>query len=639
MASAVVAAGLVPAAAVGAAVGAASVAATPAPLTAGELVVDDAGGHVFGTAGDVIDVFDLSGSFVTTIPSQTGVTDLMLRGRTLYALASGARVVNAIDADTFAVTQTWSIAAAPLARSFAWAAGRFWITYGDQWSGGLASLDPSTGTLRTRLATSLYAGGDVAATESPARVYVLDRGLSPSKIHAFDITGTTPVEVLTSPHSNACSNGREIALSVDTTAAWTACGSPYGFNEWNLATLAEPTVSYEASPYPLAVTRSEDGRFMVGALWAPYDPDVYVYAVNQTTPLAVLEIGSAEAATGMLAVTSDGSRVFAADEAGALHTWDLLAVATSPTVTATTAFGASLAWTPPAAEVPATSYVVRAYRDGEATPAVEVSAPGTSTTVAGLLAEHQYRFTVAAVNAIGEGPESALSEATTPGGPDIGPFASISAFVQRQFADLLGRAPTGDEESTWVERLQAGTDDPAGLIDALRASDDQRLVTDPVDRLYHAAFLRSPDLGGFTYWTGRVRSGASLAAVARGFAGTAEFRARYGAMADRAFVEALYSNVLGRPGDAGGVDYWTWQLASRRMSRGRVLGLFASSAEYRARMAPTVATDVLYLLMLGRPPTTDEIAAATSVLTAGGTAGDIGMLIIGTSEYAARLSG
>ena len=79
------------------------------------------------------------------------------------------------------------------------AADRIWFTYGDQWTGGLGKLDPATGTVTGELVNGLYAGADVAATESPARLYTLDRGLSPSKITKWDITKNPPVAVTQTP--------------------------------------------------------------------------------------------------------------------------------------------------------------------------------------------------------------------------------------------------------------------------------------------------------------------------------------------------------------------------------------------------------------------------------------------------------
>src|SRR4051794_13574 len=88
--------------------GAARAAATTPPsttaLSQGEILVDDAGGHVFVTATDTVAVFDPAGNQVGSIADQFGAKDLVLRGRTLYVLAANVNRINTVDADTLAVT-------------------------------------------------------------------------------------------------------------------------------------------------------------------------------------------------------------------------------------------------------------------------------------------------------------------------------------------------------------------------------------------------------------------------------------------------------------------------------------------------------------------------------------------------------
>jgi hypothetical protein len=80
---------------------------------------------------------------------------------------------------------------------------------------------------------------------------------------------------------------------------------------------------------------------------------------------------------------------------------------------------ATVAWTAPASDggSPVTGYVVRVYAGTSTTPsATTVTAPAgaTSVVVTGLTNGTAYRFDVAATNAVGAGPASALSAAVTP---------------------------------------------------------------------------------------------------------------------------------------------------------------------------------------------------------------------------------
>ncbi|HMJ77672.1 MAG TPA: DUF4214 domain-containing protein, partial [Iamia sp.] len=68
-------------------------------------------------------------------------------------------------------------------------------------------------------------------------------------------------------------------------------------------------------------------------------------------------------------------------------------------------------------------------------------------------------------------------------------------------------------------------------------------------------------------------------------------------------------NVLGRPAEPAGQQYWTGVLASGQ-SRGKVVLHFSNSAENRAKVAAQVDVTNLFIDMLERAPTSTELAAA-----------------------------
>jgi hypothetical protein len=220
--------------------------------------------------------------------------------------------------------------------------------------------------------------------------------------------------------------------------------------------------------------------------------------------------------------------------------------------------------------------------------------------------------------------------------PGYKPFASWSALVSRLFKDLVGRVPTVGESSDWVGRLTAKTATPGSLVAFLRASADNRSNVDPVDRLYRAYFLRIPDQGGLVYWIGRKRAGTSLDAASAAFAGSGEFTKRYGTLTNRAFVNLVYTNVLGRPGETSGVNFWTGQLDAKKKTRGQMMTGFSESAESVKRQAANVNASVLYSLLLGRPPTHQE-AAATVVALDGGVA-PAATALLALPEYATHVT-
>ncbi len=110
--------------------------------------------------------------------------------------------------------------------------------------------------------------------------------------------------------------------------------------------------------------------------------------------------------------------------------------------------------------------------------------------------------------------------------------------------------------------------------------------------LYQAALDRQPDANGLAYWdrvvttepntlTVNSASGAysGIISIASGFTGSTEFHAKYGtSLTPTQFVTQLYSNVLDRLPDSGGLGYWVSQI-NGGASREQILAGFAASTE------------------------------------------------------------
>lgn len=212
-------------------------------------------------------------------------------------------------------------------------------------------------------------------------------------------------------------------------------------------------------------------------------------------------------------------------------------------------------------------------------------------------------------------------------------------MVDRLYLDLLGRAPTASERSTRVAQLTAGTLTPGGLAAALRLDPDNVNNVDPVTRLYRAYFLRIPDKGGLTYWIRQRRvNGKKLNAISDSFASSSEFKTKYGSLTNRAFVELVYQNVLGRTGEASGVAYWTSRLDRKVNTRGQVMTGFSESNEYRTKQVSEVDVSVLFILLKGAAPSTavfDDLVAKLDAQTT--TPAQIAAEIIASPEYAAKI--
>ncbi|WP_373990332.1 DUF4214 domain-containing protein [Duganella sp. BuS-21] len=112
-------------------------------------------------------------------------------------------------------------------------------------------------------------------------------------------------------------------------------------------------------------------------------------------------------------------------------------------------------------------------------------------------------------------------------------------------------------------------------------------------RLYQAAFDREPDRAGIGYWMAQMDHGASLIQIANAFATGKEFSDLYGANTDsKAFLTALYQNVLHRAPDAAGYDYWLDVL--EHAYRADVLVAFSESSENVAQVVGAIESGFIY---------------------------------------------
>ncbi len=103
--------------------------------------------------------------------------------------------------------------------------------------------------------------------------------------------------------------------------------------------------------------------------------------------------------------------------------------------------------------------------------------------------------------------------------------------------------------------------------------------SDSVARLYTAGLGREPEEGGFEYWMGLYTAGdISLLGMSDFFVTSPEFDLKYGDLTQLEFVNQIYLNVLGRLGEAKGVEYWDGQMTGG-VTRGELLVLFAESTE------------------------------------------------------------
>ncbi len=174
----------------------------------------------------------------------------------------------------------------------------------------------------------------------------------------------------------------------------------------------------------------------------------------------------------------------------------------------------------------------------------------------------------------------------------FGAGLSNGQYVDQLYQNVLGRAGEAAGRQGWLDFLGRGASREEVLA-GFSESPENRGLTQPlvdagiwdlsenagrVARLYDAIMGRLPDIGGMNTWRAALDAGTSLVDVTRGFTGSAEFATRYGNPNNTNFVTLLYRNTLEREPDAGGLAYWTGELA-RGVSRAEAIIGFSESAE------------------------------------------------------------
>ena len=156
------------------------------------------------------------------------------------------------------------------------------------------------------------------------------------------------------------------------------------------------------------------------------------------------------------------------------------------------------------------------------------------------------------------------------------PFDAVTIVEQGAGAHLITYAG-GSVLARGIEFIALSD----GIYSTGSAVVDLDPAAESIALLYRAALDRDLDASGRDYWTGALEDGTSLIHIADALINSPEFVTRFGQLEEvgqTQFVEMLYQNVLGREGDAGGIAYWTAEMA-QGASYSQVLLAFSQSQE------------------------------------------------------------
>jgi uncharacterized repeat protein (TIGR01451 family) len=163
-----------------------------------------------------------------------------------------------------------------------------------------------------------------------------------------------------------------------------------------------------------------------------------------------------------------------------------------------------------------------------------------------------------------------------------------ATFVDGLYRTILNRPSDLGGLVYWVRALRTGGSRDQ-VVHALWLSDEHRGIE--VDGYFQAFFGHAPDAASRAYWIGVFDSGATETDVVRMMVAGPAYQALH--PDNTSFVTALYSDLLARPVDSGGLSSWTQQLQNGA-SRDAVAGALLHSDESYLRIIDNGYVNILH---------------------------------------------
>ena len=187
---------------------------------------------------------------------------------------------------------------------------------------------------------------------------------------------------------------------------------------------------------------------------------------------------------------------------------------------------------------------------------------------------------------------------------------STEKFIEQLFQTYLGRPSQPQGKAYWVKQIDGRFSNAAEVTAGFMESAEYTESTASIVHLYHAAFGRAPKIGGLLFWQNILKKGSSIQTISREFIDSAEFQKKYEHITTKeAYFNALFQDIFDRPATTAGRAYWLNEF-NNGLSLSEIVRGFAESAEFKAKHKAEIDVTLKYYGILKTQPTQFEMDRA-----------------------------
>lgn len=129
-----------------------------------------------------------------------------------------------------------------------------------------------------------------------------------------------------------------------------------------------------------------------------------------------------------------------------------------------------------------------------------------------------------------------------------------ATFIHRLYNDVLNREPDQAGGAYWAALIESHVYTPTEVASIFVNSEEHRRIM--IQEVYQSILHRTADQGGMNGWLAFLNAGHSIEEMKSGFYGSVEYLNNHGGTT-AGVIAAYYREILGREGDASGLQSWT----------------------------------------------------------------------------------